>query len=39
MTMRNDTKIEEEITCCFEIDMGNFTNLEPSTRKSKKFVF
>ena len=39
MTMKNDTKIEEELTCCFKIDMRNFTNFDPSTRKSKKFVF
>ena len=37
MTMKNDTKIEEEPTCRFKID--NFTNFDPSTRKSKKFVF
>ena len=39
MTMKNDTKIEEEVTCCFKIDMRNFTNFDPSTQKSKKFVF
>ena len=39
MTMKNDTKIEEELTCCFKIDMRNFTNFDPSTRKPKKFVF
>ena len=39
MTMKNDTKIEEELTCRFKIDMRNFTNFDPSTRKSKKFVF
>ena len=38
MTMKNDTKIEEELTCRFKIDMRNFTNFDPSTRKSKKFV-
>ena len=32
MKMKNDTKIEEELTCCFKIDM-NFTNFDPSTRK------
>ena len=30
MTM-NDTKIEEEFTCRFKIDMRNFTNFDPST--------
>ena len=39
MTMKNDTKIEEELTCRFKIDISNFTNFDPSTRKSKKFVF
>ena len=32
MTMKNDTKIEEELTFCFKIDM-NFTNFDLSTRK------
>ena len=39
MTMKNDTKIDEELTCCFKIDMTNFRNFDPSTRKSKRFVF
>ena len=39
MTMKNDTNTEEELTCRFKIDMRNFTNFDPSTRKSKKFVF
>ena len=39
MTMKNDTKIEEELTCRFKIDMRNFTNFDLSTRKSEKFVF
>ena len=39
MTMKNDTKTEEELTCHFKIDMRNFTNFHPSTRKSEKFVF
>ena len=30
MTMKNDTKIEEELTCRFKIDMRNFTNFDPS---------
>ena len=39
MTMKNDAKIEEELTCPFKIDMKSFTNLTPSTRKCKQFVF
>ena len=37
MTMKNDTKIEEELTCHFKIDMRNLTNFDPTTSKSKKF--
>ena len=32
MTMKNDTKTEEELTCCFKIVM-NFTKFDMSTRK------
>ena len=39
MTMKNDKKIEEELTCRFKIDMRNSTNFDTSTQKSKKFVF
>ena len=39
MTMKNDTKIEEELTCHFKIDMRNFTNFDLSFQKSKKYVF
>ena len=39
MTMKNDAKSEEELTCRFKIDTRNFTNFDPSTRKSKKCVF
>ena len=38
MTVKNDTKIEEELSCHFKIDMRNFTSFDLSTRKSKKFV-
>ena len=37
MTMKN-TQIEEELNCRFKVDMRNFTNFDPSTQKSKKFV-
>ena len=39
MTMMTDTKIEEELTCRFKIDMRNLTNFDPNTQKSKKFLF
>ena len=38
MTMKNDAKIEEELTCQFKIDMRNLTNFDPGTRKSRKFA-
>ena len=38
MTMKNDTKIEVELTCQFKIDMRNFTNFDPNTQKSPKFA-
>ena len=39
MAMKNDTKIEEELTCRFQIDMRNLTNFDPNTRKAKRFAF
>ena len=36
MTMKNDTKFEEDLPCQFKIDMRNLTNFDPSTRKSQK---
>ena len=39
MTMKNDTKIEEEFTFRFKIDMRNLMNFYPSTQKSKRFAF
>ena len=38
MTMQNDTKFEEELTCQFKIDRINLTNFDQSTEKSHKFV-
>ena len=31
MTLKNDGKSEEELTCRFKIDMRNLTNFDPST--------
>ena len=39
MTMKNDTKTEQELTCRFKIDLRNFTNFDPSIRNPKIFVF
>ena len=36
MTMKNDAKFEEELTCRFKVDMRNLTNFDLSTQNSKK---
>ena len=36
MTMKNDAKFEEELTCHFKIDMRNLTNFDLSTWKYQK---
>ena len=36
MKMKNDAKIEEELTCQFKIDMRNLTDFDLSTQKSQK---
>ena len=38
ITMKNDPKFEEELTCQFKIDTKNLTNFDPSTQKSQKFT-
>ena len=38
MTMKNNTKFEEELTCQFKIDMRNFKKFDPSTQKYQKFA-
>ena len=38
MTMANDAKFEEELTCQFKIDMSNLTNFDPSPRRSQKYA-
>ena len=38
MRMKNDAKIEEELTSQFKIGMGNLTNFDSSTQKSQKFA-
>ena len=38
MTMKNNAKFEEELTCHFKTDMRNLTNFHSSTRKSKKIA-
>ena len=31
MGLKNDEKSEEELTCCFKIDIRNLTNFDSST--------
>ena len=38
MAMKDDTKIEEELTCHEKIDMRNLTNFDLSTQKAKRFA-
>ena len=35
MTMKNDAKFGEELTCWFKIDVKNLTNFDPSTKNSQ----
>ena len=37
MTLKNDEKFKEKLTCCFKIDLRNLTNFYSSTQKSQKF--
>ena len=37
MTMKNDGKFEEDLTCQFKVDMRNLANFDLSPEKSKKF--
>ena len=36
MTMQNDAKFEEELTCQFKADMRNLLNFDPSTETISK---
>ena len=38
MTLKNDEKCEEKLTCHFKIDISNLMNFDPRTRKSQKFT-
>ena len=35
MTMKNNSKFEEDLTCQFKIDMGNLMIFDSSTQKSQ----
>ena len=39
MTMKNDAKFEEELTCRFKTDKKNWTNFDSGSRKSQKLGF
>ena len=38
MTMKNDAKFEEELTCQFKIDIRNLMNFDPNIQKPQKFA-
>ena len=38
VTMKNDAKFEEELTCHLKIDMRNLINFDSNTQKSRKFA-
>ena len=38
MTLKNDEKSEEELTCRFKIDIRNMKNFDLSTQKNQKFT-
>ena len=38
MTMKNDAKFEEELTCQFKIDKRSLTNFHPNTQKPPKLT-
>ena len=38
MRMKNDAKIEEELTSQFKTNMSNLANVDSSTQKSQKFA-
>ena len=37
MTMKNDAKLKEELTCSFKTDITNLTNFDPSSQKYQSF--
>ena len=38
MTIKNNAKSEEELTCHFKFDTRNLTNFDSSTSKTKKIA-
>ena len=39
MTLKNNKKSEEELTCCSKTDMRNLTNFDSSTQNLKNLHF
>ena len=39
MTMKNDSKFEEDLACQFKIDLRNLTNFDSSTQNLKNLLF
>ena len=39
MTLKNDAKFEEELTCHFKIDMWNLTNFDRALKNLKNLHF
>ena len=39
MTMKNDAKFEEELTCRFKFDMSNLKNLTRALKSQKNLCF
>ena len=39
VTMKNDARFEEELTCRFKIDIRNLMNFDPSIQNSQNFAF
>ena len=38
MTLKNDEKSEEELTCCFKIGVRNLASFDSRIRKSQTFT-
>ena len=38
MTIKNDAKVEKEMTCHFKMNIRHLTDFDPSTQKSKRFA-
>ena len=37
MTIKKDAQLEEELACCFKIDLTSLMSFDQSTQKSKNF--